>query len=437
MATAAYPPSPHRPALSSVAPMAGQRSSKLAGWFFVFVTIIAVAGARLSNGASLEGFLRSVQLIDLALPYLAAMVLFHFATITGIVSRRATYAGFLFLLFAGFSSAIGHFVVEGSPGLSVVGISILFFVKEIEFILVLGFAALVAFDHPVMALRTLMVACVFLALWGIKEFIFPTGFYYIGLPFEAGPSQTGAVYAIFVFIWCVIVSQRWPTAGRTFRYGFAPAIFVLLIAGNLGSLSRTGQAGLVAGLAVMMLARARNWPITLVVAPLLYLVYVLAFTDGQSVLDLGIANRWSGAADNFPDRVVKWVAMFDFQRDHPLSFFTGCGFNSPNPYVLYQFSNVIDLGNVLAVDNGYVRRLFEIGIIGTALYFVFLGRLLMALWNTRYSAIAAGTFVAMATIAMAIESFQVTQTAIAFFLFCGVTLGLAARERAGRHSGKA
>ena len=432
MATAAYPPSPSRTAPPLAGPAAQERSSRFAGLVFVFVTIIAVAGARLSNGASLEGFLRSVQLIDLALPYLAAMILLHFATIAGIIGRRAINAGFLFLLFAGFSSVVGHFVVDGAPGIGVVGISVLFFVKEIEFVLVLGFAALVAFDHPVMALRTLMVACVFLALWGIKEFIFPTGFYYIGLPFEAGPSQTGAVYAIFVFVWCVIVARRWPTAGRMFRYGVAPTIFILLIAGNLGSLSRTGQAGLVAGLAVMLLARARNWPITIVVAPLLYLVYVLAFTDGQSVLDLGLANRWSGAADNFPDRVIKWVAMVDFQRDHPLSFVTGCGFNSPNPYVLYQFANVIDLGNVLAVDNGYVRRLFEIGIIGTALYFLFLGRMFLALWTTRYASIAAGTFVAMMTIAMAIESFQVTQTAIAFFLFCGVTLGLSARERTDR-----
>jgi O-antigen ligase len=232
-----------------------------------------------------------------------------------------------------------------------------------------------------------------------------------------------------VFIWAAIVVQRWSRSGRVFRYGFAPFIFLLLVAGNLGSLSRTGQAGLLAGLAAVLLGRARSWPILFLVAPMAYLVYILAFTDAQSVLDLGFANRWTGAADNFPDRVIKWVAMFDFQRDHPLSFLTGSGFNSPNPYVLYMFSGTTDLGNVLAVDNGYVRRLFEIGIIGTALYFLFLGRMFLALWSTRYSSIAAGTFVAMATIAMAIESFQVTQTAIAFFLFCGVTLGLSARER--------
>ena len=428
MATAAYPPSPYRVAPPLAGPATRQRSSRIAGLFFVFVTVIAVAGARLSSGASLEGFLRSVQLIDLALPYLAATVLFHFATITGIIGRRTINAGFLFLLFAGFSSVVGHFVVDRAPGMGVVGISILFFVKEIEFFLVFGFAALVAFDHPLIALRTLTVACVFLALWGIKELILPSGLYFIGLPFEGGPSQTGAVYAIFVFIWSVVVACRWPTAGRIFRYGIAPTIFLLLVAGNLGSLSRTGQAGLLAGLAIMLLTRVRNWPITMLVAPMIYLVYVLAFTDAQSVLDLGIANRWNGAADNFPDRVVKWVAMIDFQRDNPLSFFTGCGFNSPNRYVLYQFSNVIDLGNVLAVDNGYVRRLFEIGLIGSALYFLFLGRLFLALWKTRYAPIAAGTFVAMATIAMAIESFQVTQTAIAFFLFSGATLGIARRE---------
>lgn len=433
MATAAYPPSPYRRVIPA-RPTARARSGRLAGVFFVFVTIIAVAGARLSNGASLEGFLRSVQLIDLALPYLGAMVLFHFAAITGIVGRRTINAGFVFLAFAGFSAVVGHFVVDRAPGLSVVGISILFFVKELEFILVLGFAALVAFDHPVMALRTLMAACVFLALWGVKELILPTGLYYVGLPFENGPSQAGAVYAIFVFIWGVVVAQRWPTAGRVFRSGIAPLVFLLLVVGNLATLSRTGQAGLLAGLAFMLLTRARNWPIVVIVAPMIYLVYVLAFTDAQSVLDLGFANRWSGAADNFPDRVIKWVAMFDFQRDNPWSFLTGCGFNSPNRYVLYQFSDIVDLGNVLAVDNGYVRRLFEIGILGTALYFLFLARMFLAMWKTRYISFAAGTFVAMATSAMAIESFQVTQTALAFFLFCGTVLGLAARERSAQRS---
>ena len=429
MATAAYPPSPYRTAPPLAARTASQPSGRIACLFFVFVTIIAVAGARLASGASIQGFLRSVQLIDLALPYLAAAVLFHFATITGIVGRRTINAGFVFLVFAGFSSVVGHFVVDGSPAIGVVGISILFLVKEIEFILVLGFAALVAFDHPRFAVRTLTAACLFLGLWAIKEFFLPSGLYHMGLPFESGPSQTGAVYALFVFIWAAIVVQRWPSAGRLYRYGFAPLVFLLLVAGNLGSLSRTGQAGLLAGLAAVLLGRARSWPVLLVVAPMAWLVYVLAFTDAGSVLDLGFANRWTGAADNFPDRVVKWVAMFDFQRNNPLSFLTGCGFNSPNPYVLYMFSDTIDLGNVLAVDNGYVRRLFEIGIIGAGLYFLFLIRLFLALWNTRYSAIAAGTFVAMATIAMAIESFQVTQTAIAFFLFCGVTLGFAARER--------
>lgn len=428
MAAAAYPPSPYRAAPGPAIAAARPRLSRIAGLFFLFLTIIAVAGARLASGASLEGFLRSVQLIDLALPYLAGIVLIHFSTITSIIGQRAISAGFVFLLFAGFASVVGHFVVDRAPEISVVGISILFFVKEIEFLLVLGFAALVAFDRMQVAVRTLTVACVFLGLWAIKELILPTGLYYVGLPFESGPSQTGAVYAMFAFIWCVVVTNRWPGAGRFFRYGFAPAVFLLLVAGNMGSLSRTGQAGLVAGLATMLLARARNWPVMLAVAPMAYLVYVLAFTDSQSVLDFGVANRWSGAVDNFPDRVVKWVAMFDFQRDNSWSFLTGCGFNSPNRYVLYQFSNIIDLGNVLAVDNGYVRRLFEIGLIGTVLYFLFLLRLFLALWETRYAAIAAGTFVAMATIAMAIESFQVTQTAIAFFLFSGATLGIARRE---------
>ncbi len=203
---------------------------------------------------------------------------------------------------------------------------------------------------------------------------------------------------------------------------------MLLVLGNLGSLSRTGQAGLIAGLGILLVTRARSRMVLLLLVPIVYLVYVMAFTDSRSLLDVGFTNRWTGAVDNSPDRVIKWVAMFDFQRDNPWTFLTGAGFNSPNQYVLYRFSPVIELGNVLAVDNGYVRRLFEVGIIGAGLYFLFLFRLAWTTWSTRFGSIAIGGVVSMLTIAVAIESFQVTQTAVAFFLLMGCVLGFAKGE---------
>ena len=403
------------------------------GWLvtivFAVIVIVAVLGARLADGSIIQGFLRSVQVIDLMLPAIFFVVATQLATAAWLVGRDAFSTGFLFLLMATFSAVAGHFVVDTRADTAIVITSLLFLVKEIEFLLVLGITALFAWRNPDATVRILGAGCVFLGFWSIKEYFAPSGLYYMGLPFERGPSQTGAVYALFTFMWVLVAIRRWDGAGLLFRRGLAPLILILLIFGNLGSLSRTGQAGLLAGLGIMLVARARSRAVVVLLVPIAYLVYLLAFTSSTSLLDAGFANRWTGAADNFPDRVEKWVEMFYFQRDNPWTFLTGAGFNSPNRYVLYRFSGITDLGNVLAVDNGYVRRLFELGLIGTGLYFLFLFRLFGNLWRSRYGAVAAGAFAAMATIAVAIESFQVTQTAIAFFLFSGVALGLAARER--------
>lgn len=416
------------PATSDPAVPIVRRFGRIATAIFMVIVVVAVFGARLSDGSTIQGFLRSVQVIDLILPAMFLVVAAQLATTSWLVGKDTFNVAALFLLSAALSAVVGHFVAGGRPDAAILTISMLFLVKEIEFLLVLGIAALFTYRNPDSAMRVLTAACVFLALWAIKEFFFPSGFYYMGLPFEAGPSQTGAVYALFAFMWCVLATIRWPTASAAFRRVYAPLILMLLVLGNLGSLSRTGQAGLVAGLGVLLVTRARSRLVVLLMLPVMYLVYVMAFTDSRSLLDVGFTNRWTGAVDNFPDRVIKWVAMFDFQRDHPWTFLTGAGFNSPNRYVLDRFSPVIELGNVLAVDNGYVRRLFEVGIIGTGLYFMFLFRLAWNAWSTRFGSIAAGGVVSMLTIAIAIESFQVTQTAVAFFLFMGCVLGFAKGE---------
>lgn len=427
---AAAPANPHgdvsAAAIPSLRPV--RRFGRIATLVFTMIVFVAVFGARLGDGSTLQGFLRSVQVIDLLLPALFATVATQLAVASWLVGRESFNTAFLFLLMAGLSAVAGHFVANSRPDTATVTISLLFFVKEIEFLLVLGLAALFAYRNPTETVRILSAACAFLGFWAIKEYFAPSGLYYMGLPFEGGPSQTGAVYALFAFIWLLLAMYRWDSASAFFRQFWAPLILVLLIFGNLGSLSRTGQAGLLAGLGILLATRARSRMVVVLLLPIAYLVYLLAFTSSSSLLDAGFANRWTGAVDNFPDRVIKWVAMFDFQRDNPWTFLTGAGFNSPNRYVLYKFSGTTDLGNVLAVDNGYVRRLFELGLIGAALYFAFLLRLLGSLWSTRYGALAAGAFAAMATTAVAIELFQVTQTAITFFLFAGVALGLARRE---------
>lgn len=403
------------------------------GWLvttvFAVIVVVAVFGARLGDGSTIQGFLRSVQVVDLMLPAMFFIVATQLATAAWLVGRDAFNTAFLFLLMAAVSAVAGHFVVDTRANTATVMTSLLFLVKEIEFLLVLGIAALFAWRNPDATVRILGAGCVFLGFWSIKEYFAPSGLYYMGLPFERGPSQTGAVYALFTFMWVLVAMCRWDGAGLLFRRVWVPLILVLLIFGNLGSLSRTGQAGLLAGLGIMLAARARSRAVIVLLVPIAYLVYLLAFTSTTSLLDAGFANRWTGAADNFPDRVEKWVEMFYFQRDHPWTFLTGAGFNSPNPYVLYRFSPVFDLGNVLAVDNGYVRRLFEVGIIGTGLYLLFLFRLAWNAWTTRFGSVALGGVISMLTIAIAIESFQVTQTAVAFFLFLGCLLGLAKSEK--------
>lgn len=98
----------------------------------------------------------------------------------------------------------------------------------------------------------------------------------------------------------------------------------------------------------------------------------------------------------------------------------GFGYNSPNQIVLGK-----SLGNILAVDNGFVRRLFETGIIGILSYSFFIINIQLRcnkLNNFKLPFLVIMTFTFSNFL---IESAQTSQTALLFSLSLGSIIGIA------------
>ena len=134
--------------------------------------------------------------------------------------------------------------------------------------------------------------------------------------------------------------------------------------------------------------------------------------------------RWADAGVNSGDRFDKWAVLLRYLVDNPHLLVFGAGFGSPNDLVLGR-----DLGNILAVDNGYVRRIFESGVIGVLIYFGYLFCLSFFLAARRALRPGLALVVLFLVAALTVEATQVTQTAGIFHLLVGSLIGLNARAR--------
>jgi len=255
-----------------------------------------------------------------------------------------------------------------------------------------------------------------------KEFLLPTGYYFTGLPFEGGAAQTGLAYAFLALnLYYVLENPSFASRNRFPKDVFFYSLLLLLVMGSLSSLSRTTGLALAAACILLFIFRIANFPsiktlFRIVTFVSMFIFFTVLFIDAD-MMEM-FFGRWFEFNSASSDRSGKWFQLFSYQLYNSESLFFGFGFNSPNPLVLGS-----DLGNVLAVDNGYVRRLFELGFVGVALFIFALSSL--ALRSLRCGGVK--YFSAALTIflfsAFTIESFQVSQIASLFYLTAGVIIG--------------
>ncbi|MBI1746434.1 MAG: glycosyltransferase [Acidobacteria bacterium] len=318
--------------------------------------------------------------------------------------------------------------------------------KEIQLVIYLMFFATFAARHPHSTMAYML-----LGLSGIMAYVGwqivtcqYTGFYgFIGVPGEGGPSQGGGVCGLTTISLVVVYVYRKsiPELTSPWKSAYVLALTSLSAIGLLLTISRASilsAIGALIALVILIVGRRSADPrllqklvrirgISLILLVILLVgvcVTRLALPETMEIL----AKRFSDIKISGPYRIEKWKILLDYLSERPLSILWGVGLASPN-FVIFGYDIY---GLILLVDSQYVRRLFEIGAIGTGLWLLLWWSILkrvthvdnrshLELW-TRSLAIVALIF--MLQLSITHEIFQVSRVSAFFHMLIGTALGM-------------
>ncbi len=402
---------------------------------FVCAVFFLFAGSRFSDGELAGGLFRSLHAVDILCPLLLISCI---SNIRYAKCASPAYLYVLWVLWIFYSVTLGqtgHFLT----GLAVSGeyllVSVLFALKEVEFFVLMTFSAIVAFRYPLFVKKVVWLMFGGLCLWLPVDLLSPSGYYLLGLPFEKGAIQTGLVYSFAAIFAVVLLLTFHPETLLRKLLGWS--VVGILTLGMFLSLSRTAVLGFVAAILVLLaLIRLRRAVMVSIAAITVLCVAAISMPDkANSVIDL-MFGRWGDVTAHSGYRLAKWLELWAFLCEHPELLLFGAGFGSPNPLVFGY-----ELGHILAVDNAYVRRIFEVGLVGALIYALLLIGISAALFNERLCRCGLAVMCAFAFSGITAETNQITQSGgIAFFLI-GILFGLCRaqitfRERAKTAGGQ-
>lgn len=394
---------------------------------YSLIFLLSIIGSRLNSAGFGEAVTRGVQLLDIIIFLSIPFLMNNNYSIK--VRLPSTVLKYYICYIALFPTALSP-LIYSFYGYSYWLISPFFFIREIMTIIAFEYSAKISSKLPVYVLRFSYVSIYLVSLWIIKELFFPTGFYYIGLPFESGPSQTGLVLSLFgCYSFLVAFDPRVVDIsnhylGSNSYTSLSSALlkisFFIIAAGVFSSLSRTGIASFVSSFVIYALltpVRSKKSIVRLLILFLVIIFLTLAISKADFITPF--LARWFHFSDSASDRGDKVALMVGYQIRDLYGLFLGFGFDSPNQHVLGR-----DLGSILAVDNGYFRRIFELGLIGACFYSFFLVGIYRALSPVVGGKITAMFFSVLLVSSFAIESFQVFQVSVLFFVLMGTLFGL-------------
>lgn len=396
-------------------------------FLYIIYFVFAGIGDRVGNVGISTGILRSIHLSDLFFPFLLLVALRNSGLIEQILGKRLFLVSILWSYYCITFGTTGHLLTGlALEGKGVVA-GVAFAIKEIEFISFLWLAAYIGYLSPTASRRTGIVLMVALSVWLFKELLIPSGYYLVGLPFEKGAPQTGTIYAFMLLSGWFYLSKNALVndVNNKSRFKYVlPILIVTLFIGVVASLSRSSILGMfVALLVAMYMSRRsvfRNGKLLILIIGITSLFLTSKYAE---VFTLSI-DRWSDVSEHAMYRIEKWTLLVSYIMEHPSLIFFGAGLGSPNYLVLGE-----ELGFMLTVDSGYIRRIFEVGIVGSILYYWLLyeiARRAISLKCERYLIPLITLFMAGA---VTLEAFQVSQTALMFYGIAGTILGIVFRSR--------
>lgn len=410
-----------RPDIRTGIPGYGRASKAI----FIVLVISLAAGSRFGQVDISASFLRSVHLADLLVPAMFAACVYWSSHVRRSMPKLLHLAWISWLFYCFFASQIGHFLSGLALETTAFLAAMLYIYKEVEFYLIAAFSSLVAYRCPRFATNCLWLVSAAMVFWIAFEVTAPTGYYFLGLPFEKGAIQTGLVYgALSLFVVGEMLTLK-PTGWWLRSLGWALAFFLMV--GMLLSLSRTAALGFVAGIAFICLSKPSRLVKSVAFVGLLMIAILPISTDpaAAAVYEL-VFGRWADFSQHSGYRVDKWLELISFQMERPLLLIFGAGFGSPNPLVFGA-----ELGHILAVDNAFVRRVFEVGVVGTTVFALLIGSLSLFLLRKEQLRPFFAVVLFYLFSGLTAETFQITQSAGLFSVIVGVVLGRFSRSAIG------
>ena len=386
---------------------------------FLYFTsfLFLVIGSRFSDGGLEMGLFRSLHAIDLLFPLLLFLAYKNFHLIRKLIPKIVISLGICWIFYSFTFAQCGNLISERIKDPWVLGLGLLFATKELEFLLLFSLGLVVSYRYPKIAFNSFYLILILLTPWTILEFIDPTGFYYIGLPFEKGAIQTGTVYgflALFILVLINLFSNKLPKRELIFLY----FCNLLMIAGMFFSLSRTSLLSFSVGIvALQFFGKTINVKKLIILFFILLIPYIF-YPQELSYLWEPISGRWVDASENSLDRFNKWILLLLYLSENTRYILFGAGFGSPNDLVLGS-----NLGNILAVDSAYVRRLFETGVFGFFIYYSFIASIFIFLYRKANMKPALSLILFFIAAGLTVEASQVTQTSGLFYLGLGTIIG--------------
>jgi O-antigen ligase len=376
------------------------------------------------------GLLARLRFEDFLLPILALYVLVRRNDLRTIVGPAVwQLMGFWVVYILSFT--LINLAVCGIPA----WVGLAFTGKEIQYLLYFCFFAIFTARNHKWAVYSFIMAVAPLylnILWQFATGRFAGYYGFVSLPWESSVSQSGAVLAmLFVFTAAVLLNKPKTLAkrlGRTNTVFYLAA--VVAFAALVLTLSRTS---IIAGITAFgALLAIRVWKVRLNLTPLLVLAAVMGATAWFACKQLpvydAVMNRFVHLTDSAFDRMDKCTMVLSHQRNDLLALLGGFGLGSVN-FIIEDFK---DFGLILLVDNQFVRRFFELGILGTLLWAALWISIAMrivakARGSQHYSLIrdsVLGILVVMLVLSMGMEAFQLVRPASTFHALMGLLLGL-------------
>jgi len=317
-------------------------------------------------------------------------------------------------------------------------VGVLFAGKEVEYLLFFSFMVVFAARNPKCAVFTMLAALIPLyakVLWQCATGQF-TGYYgLIGLPWESSVSQSGAVLAI-LFACAVATLFNKETLTRRIVYG--DTLLYLIAVTTFGALIMTlSRTAIIAGaVTLMVLAATKIFRLKINLRPVLVFTFIAAAATWAACWQLNlydaIAGRFSYIESAAADRLDKCLMIVGYQLNDALALLAGWGLGSVN-FIIDDFR---DFGLILLVDNQFVRRFFELGIVGSAcwvtLWFGIAARIVATSRDKSHHQLIKDSVLAVVTVmcvlSLGMEAFQLIRPASTFHALMGLLMGLAASQ---------